>query len=384
MRVHYAPDAEALLSDAFRDSHCFGVREGEGGRIGLTFEPHPGTRRSEIEGVLWLNAATSELEQVEFLYRYRLQDREVGRPGGEVAFTRLPNGTWIVRQWAIRMPLLEQIPRGRLRRAGYREEGGITWAITDANRSPILHAEFASISGVVTDSTGTGPPPAPVVVEVREAGLQAVTEEDGSVLLAGLEEGRHALAVRHPFLADWGVASPPEVEVDGRFGEVAHARLRVPTTADVLAAACGGTPRPTGTAAFLGRITSPGAVPLDGMSVVVTWPRASGYTVPVIAAPPGTQATEEQTWRTGRDGVFATATTTTGRRGLFLLCDVPGGSRLRVAVSGPLNAEPVLTETFLVDAGARAVVETLIVQVDGRPWRHAVTTPERAAGGGVR
>ena len=373
MRVHYAPDAEVLLSDAFVHSHCFGLREGEGDRIGLAFEPFPGARRSDIEGVLWLDAKTSELEQLDFLYRYGFHEREVGKPGGEVAFTRLPNGAWIVRRWAIRMPVLELVARGRIRRLGYREEGGMTLAITDAAGRVVLHAEYASISGVVTDSTGTGPPPAPVVVEVLGTGVRAATEEDGSVIIGGLEAGPHRLAVRHPLLADWGVASPAVLTVDAGLGEVAHAGLRVPTTADVLAASCGGGPRPSGTAAVLGRITAPGGVPLEKMGVVVSWPRASGYTPPAVARPAGTEGTRDRSWRIGRDGTFVTATTTTGRRGLFLLCDVPRRSHLRVAVTDPASDEPVLTETIFVDAETRAVVETLIVPVGGGAGAPAVT-----------
>lgn len=384
MRVHYAPDAEALLSEAFLDSHCFGLREGEGGRIGLTFEPLPGTRRSEIEGVLWLDAATSELERVDFLYRYLIQDPEVGKPGGEVAFTRLPNGAWIVLHWAIRMPDLVLIPRGRIRRQGYKEVGGITRAVTDTTGRVILHAEFATISGVVNDSTGTGPPPAPVVVEIWGTDSEAVTEADGFVLLSGLEEGRYQLAVQHPLLADWGVGSPAEVAADGRLGEVAHVRLRVPTTADVLVAACGGAPRSVGTAAFLGRITAPGGAPLDEMSVVASWPRASGYEPPAIAAPTGPEGTRDQTWRMGGEGAFVTATTTTERRGLFLLCDVPRGSRLRITVRGPSGDEPALTKSFFVDAGTGAVVETLIVPVGSGPWRYPVTTNGHSQVSGMR
>lgn len=380
MRVHYAPDAEALLSDAFLNSHCFGLREGEGGRIGLAFEPLPGAGRSDIEGVLWLDAATSELERLDFLYRYGFHEREVGKPGGEVAFTRLPNGAWIVRRWAIRMPNLELVSRGRIRRLGYREESGVTWAIMNVAGGTILHAEYASISAVVTDSAGTGPPPVPVVVEVPGTGVQAVTADDGSVILSGLEEGRHRLAVRHPLLAEWGVASPAVPAVDGRLGEMGHARLRVPTVADVLNASCGGAPRPPGTAAVLGRIAG-GGVAMEGMSVVVSWPGASGYTPPAVAAPAGPEGTHDRIWVIGRDGAFVTATTTTGRRGLFLLCDVPHGSHLRVAVTDPANGEPVLTEDLSVGAETQAVVETLIVPVGdgagGRQGRHAGTAPRR-------
>ena len=154
---------------------------------------------------------------------------------------------------------------------------------------------------------------------------------------------------------------------DGRLGEVAHARLRVPTAAAVLAASCGEAPRPEGTTALLGRITAPDGTPLGEMNVAASWPRTAGYTPPPIAAPVGPGGTQDQTWTIGRDGTYVTATTTTGKRGLFLLCDVPGGSRLSVAVKGPPNDEPVLTETILIDAGTGAVVETLIVPVGGGP-----------------
>ena len=363
--VYFAPDAGALISDAFLDSHCFGLREGEEGRIGLIFRPLEGRVVTDIGGVLWVNAATSELERMEFVYLNLVRSREVGEPGGEVAFTRLPDGAWIVREWRIRMPHLEPTRRGRIRRTAYREEGGVTWAITDSRGRTILHAESASISGVVTGSSGTGPPPEPVVVELVGTGQTAITEEDGSFLLTGLGEGRHVLRVQRPLLANWGMASPSEVVAEGRLGEVAHVRLRTPTVADALAASCGGAPRPEGTVAFLGRITTVEGAPRAEMTVEVRWPRASGYSAAGVAAPLGAEGTPNRAWTVGRDGAFATATTTTDWRGLFLLCDVPGGSRLRVSVSGPTGDEPVLRERFFVPPGVPTVVESLIMPAVG-------------------
>lgn len=358
---YYAPDAETLLSDTFLDTHCFGVRQGHAGRIGLTFQPLPDRRVSEIEGVLWLNAATWQLERLEFRYRNLFQGREVGNPGGEVSFTQLPNGAWIVRDWSIRMPNLEQVIRGRLRRVGYTEDAGVTWAITSARGRPILHAESASIFGVVTNAGGTGAPSEPVVVQVRGTNEQALTAKDGSFLLVGLMEGRHLLAVQHPLLADWGVDLPVEVEAEGRLGEVAHVRLRAPALADALATSCGGAPRPERTAAFLGRVTSPGGAPVDGMAVAVSWPGTSGYEVPPAALPARPETERDRTWHSVRKGVRVTASTTTDWRGLFLLCDVPGGLRLDVAVGSPGGTEPVLTETYTMEPDAGAVVETLVL-----------------------
>ncbi len=364
--VYYAPDAGALLSDAFLDTHCFGLREGaEGdtGRIGLVFRPLEDRKVPEIGGVLWVNAQTSELERLEFVYLNLIRSRQLGEPGGEVAFTRLPDGAWIVREWRLRMP---QLQRGaRLWRTGYREEGGVTWAITDSRGRTILHAESASISGVVTDSLGTGPPSGLILVEVVGTGKQTVPQGDGSFLLTGLSAGRHVLRVQRPLLANWGMASPNEVAAEGRLGNVAHVRLRAPSVADGLAAACGGAPRPGGTAAFLGRIAPAEGPSAADMTVVVRWLRASGYSATKVAAPRGPEGTPERAWTFGHDGFFATAATTTDWRGLFLLCDVPAGSRLRVSVRGPSGGDPVLVETPYVPPGVPAVVERFVVPQTG-------------------
>ncbi len=376
--AYFAPDAGALISDAFLDTHCFGLREGEEGRIGLIFRPLESREVPDIGGVLWVNAETSELERLEFVYLNLIRSREVGEPGGEVAFTRLPDGAWIVREWRIRMPHLAPALRGRIWRSAYREEGGVTAAITDVHGRTILHAGSATISGVVTGPPETGPPPEPVVVELVGTSLRAITEEDGSFLLSGLNEGRHVLRVQHPLLSKWGIAPPQEVAADGRLGEVTHVRLRTPSIPYALTASCGGEPRPGGTVAFLGRITTGAGTPRPEMTVEARWPRAWGYSVASIAAPRGLEGTADLAWTTGRDGAFALARTITDWRGLFMLCDVPGGSRLRLSVSAPGEEEPVLRETFFVPPGAPTMVESVIIPVPGEQMSITVDKMESA------
>ena len=362
--VYYAPDAGALLSDAFLDTHCFGLRQGEEaqeGKIGLIFKPLEERDVPEIGGVLWVDAATSELERLEFAYLNLMHSRQLGDPGGEVAFTRLPDGAWIVREWRIRMPHLERSIGGGVWRKGYREEGGVTWSITDSRGRPVLHAETASIAGVVTDSAGTGPPTKPVLVELTGTGEQTIPEQDGSFLLTGLSAGRHVLRVQRPLLANWGMASPIEVVAHVGSGEVDHVRLRTPSVADALDVSCGGVPRPSGTVSFLGRITRAEGPPGVDMTVVARWLLATGYAAGDVAAPLGPEGTSDRAWTFGRDGFFATATTVTDWRGMFLLCDVPAGSRLRVSVRGPTGEGEVLTEAYFVPLGAPAVVKSLVV-----------------------
>ncbi|MFQ5691339.1 MAG: carboxypeptidase-like regulatory domain-containing protein [Gemmatimonadota bacterium] len=149
---YYAPDAEALLSDTFLETHCFRLanprreiglaklahetytraesREVHEGLVGLGFEPVKGGGGSDVEGVLWLDSATTRLSHLDFHYTGLELGREVPTDylGGRVDFDRLRSGAWIVRQWFIRMPLLA---RGWHRRRwvvflnGYKMDGGV-------------------------------------------------------------------------------------------------------------------------------------------------------------------------------------------------------------------------------------------------------------------
>lgn len=363
--VYYAPDAEALLSDVFLDTHCFGVTPANNGQVGLTFEPVQGRDVPEIYGVLWVDETTAELDRLVYRYANLLRSDEIGEPGGEVYFTRLPDGAWIVRLWRIRMPVLDEGRRGRIRRTGYREEGGFTEAITDVFGRRVLDAGAASIFGAVTDSLGTAAPAIPVGVERVGTRDFAVTEPDGTFLFTRLPSGRHLLRLIIPVLERWGIAAP-ETVVDGRIGEVAYARMRVPSMADALAHSCGaasgadGAPsRAAATAPLLGRITDADGSPRAGLQVRVAWPAATGFAPDPIAAPLRPDGDPGPVWDAGRDGYFSTAQTTTDERGLFMMCAVPHGARLRVAASAPGSDDPPLQTTIFVPSGTAAVVKTL-------------------------
>ncbi|MCI0434497.1 MAG: carboxypeptidase-like regulatory domain-containing protein [Gemmatimonadetes bacterium] len=128
--LFYAPDAGVLLSDAFAATHCFRARRGRGeqaGLVGLSFEPHP-RGRADVQGTLWLDAATSELRWIEYRYTgidYGPRTRELG---GRLDFARLESGAWVISSWRIRGPAFAR-PRAATAReplslAGFMEAGG--------------------------------------------------------------------------------------------------------------------------------------------------------------------------------------------------------------------------------------------------------------------
>lgn len=114
--TYYAPDADVLLSSVFARDHCFEEAEGRGPRTGLTgiaFDLVSGREPPDVRGTIWLDARTFELRLVEFRYS-RLPVATGNRNlGGEVHFTRLPSGAWIVSKWFIRIPRYADKPRLR-------------------------------------------------------------------------------------------------------------------------------------------------------------------------------------------------------------------------------------------------------------------------------
>lgn len=102
----YGPDAQALLSDEFLDTHCLYVSERQGDRqtVALAFEPIRRRRRGvvDIRGVLRINRRTGELVAVEYEYTDQGGNARRSPAGGTVEFQKLANGAWVVTRWNIR------------------------------------------------------------------------------------------------------------------------------------------------------------------------------------------------------------------------------------------------------------------------------------------
>lgn len=137
--VYHAPDGDVLLSERFRNAHCFNLASHpqDPSLLGLTFEPVPESRGMGLAGTLWLARNSAELRLLTFRYLGLPGGADAGTTipeaalGGEVEFLALPNGAFVVKRWHIRMPRLEQSSftyMGRTERravvAGIMEQGG--------------------------------------------------------------------------------------------------------------------------------------------------------------------------------------------------------------------------------------------------------------------
>jgi hypothetical protein len=145
-----APDAQVLLSHEFRLAHCFHVVHGKGQdslRIGVEFSPVKSRgRHVDVAGTMWVDRATSLLQRVEFTYDGVPASHRSRGVGGYFELGYLPDGLVFVRDWAIRMPLLEEVrssdPATRMRDlsyarrvAGLRTQRGVVMVLRSANQT---------------------------------------------------------------------------------------------------------------------------------------------------------------------------------------------------------------------------------------------------------
>lgn len=125
--TYYAPDEAVLLSDQFAATHCFQVvrNEERPGQVGIEFKPVPGRPVSDVAGILWVDESTAELRELIFRFvNAGLMERF--RAGGHARFRRVPSGSWIVDDWALRGPVLEKSREAfrDLKLTGFVEDGG--------------------------------------------------------------------------------------------------------------------------------------------------------------------------------------------------------------------------------------------------------------------
>jgi hypothetical protein len=105
----YGPTTEILLSREFEDTHCFSLKENRGkGLVGLVFKPISGRKVTDIEGVLWMDSQTAELQRLEFKYRRVPYNLMPGQYSGFIDFYRLESGAWIIGRWKLTTPAVEE------------------------------------------------------------------------------------------------------------------------------------------------------------------------------------------------------------------------------------------------------------------------------------
>ena len=317
--IYYGPDADVLLSDPFLDTHCMSLEWGEDeaeGLLGLSFEPTEDRGVPDIRGVLWLDPANAELQWLDYRYQY-LDVPSSERLGGRIRFHGLPNGTWIVSEWYIRMPVLQALRRrGRVRTrlVGLKEEGGVVVRASNLQGDAVLDLGAGIVEGVVLDSEGSEP--VEEVVVLLGDSTRVTTDGDGRFRFTALVEGYYGLRVFNPVLDSLGFSAEP-VFLEVRPGDVASVRLRFSSLDAVLTEEC--IAEPPGVGVAIGQVDfSENRGILTGFALLDTGEPATGAQVSVRW---------QEVVERGLGGLtrLDESLTTTELRedGFFLMCGVP-------------------------------------------------------------
>ena len=339
--IYTAPDAEVLLSGTFLGSHCFALdRKEDDGRvlIGLRFRPINGRSLPEVDGVAWLDETTGRLESLEYEYvnLNRAADVRGEDASGRIFFREIPNGTWIVQEWSIRMPRLVEIRDdfGRPRRydvRGYVEEGGAVTQVATATGVQLSGSQTA-IHGTVTDSTGA--PAAGARVWIDGTDLEARTDSEGVFTVADIGAGTWSVRASHPSLAMYGhEGSAAEVAVERN--SVRQVQFGLPSISAVVSLHCESTALAEAEVVTLaGRVLNADGIPVRNAAVRVIWSQVRG------------------SFRRSFEG-FGTDSDSIG---VFTVCDVPPGRMVMATASiGDLVAEA--PELSLDDASGVVPIE---------------------------
>lgn len=265
----HGPDENALLSPAFLSDHCFTLdksHDDENGLIGLGFEPAPHRRNGdtppEIQGTIWLNAATSELRLVEFTWTTFPYGVPAMRVGGRVEFARLPWGPWFARRWWLRMP--EGLPsdRGTLaRRFGILEEGGLV----QTGAESVTEAP-AVVTGIIRG--GASQPLAGAAISIANTSLRTVSDDRGRFSIDSVPAGVQSLVAEHPRYEALGVrAAEQDLLLDA--GSHRALILDAPSDAEIPTRLCGELEAGRGTLRLI-VVEAVTLVPVPGLRVTMT------------------------------------------------------------------------------------------------------------------
>jgi len=373
--VYWAPDAAVLLSDPFLDTHCFRLHRDESrapGLLGLAFRPVPGRRLPDISGTLWLNPGTSQLKWLDFYYEnLNLPDvLQSASIGGRVEFQELPNGTWIVDSWRIRMPRVRVATNPLTSRVesvleGLTVQGGDVLRV-HGNEGTVMEAEEGGrIAGVVFDTLRAGLRGARVFAEGTD--VEVLTDRNGRFELARLEPGIYTVNYSHPYLERYSfVPEPFEVEVREGVRAPSQINFAAPTISRILGNLCRDAERPDDTAnipgagamrndgILVGQVIDPAGAPLPGVIVrVLSRDFDISQDVSTVVS---------TTLRAGRSGVAVT----TNESGYYRACWVPVDTYLSVSVMEPgENLDPnQLQVGYTLSELSRIRGETVIIPAD--------------------
>jgi hypothetical protein len=290
-RTFYAPDADVLLDESFRLSHCFSlapVDAAHAGQIALAFEPALGRDTVvDVAGVVWLDRSPLAVRSIDFTYTGVEPAVRSGGGGGFLSFMTLANGIPFVDQWQIRLVSLARVAtpvthfdppatpralRTDVHVTGVTHAGGeirsIEWPGGNSWRSVL-----PELRGVVVER-GTSRPLRGVRVTFSGSSYTTSSNADGSFVIPDVLPGPYQLLAKDTILERYGVDRQTRMSVSISRTAEDRVIVELPEERELVGGVCRGQSRARGPSAVVGRVMTVAqeAAPLASVTVVWTGP----------------------------------------------------------------------------------------------------------------
>jgi hypothetical protein len=266
---------------------------------------------------------SSELRRIEFVYDGADVARADGA-AGRVEYMPLPGGGWIVREWAIRMPVTRETSvqvteRGlartrterRLVREGMEESSGAVVDVWEGTRL-VWSARTARISGVVRAQPSAGRPARVGRVRLEllgsagEPARPLAVDSAGRFAIDSVEPGAHRISIASIGVDSLALA-PDTVELRAfPDPDPPGADVTAPSLHHVVRRLCGPEAGDTASRAVIGTVRTAAGTLVPGATVQAT------FIARVREVSPGRLAAQSERRTTRADA-----------SGRFLICDVP-------------------------------------------------------------
>jgi len=276
--TYFAPDADALLDDAFIAGYCVRLVRGDRGHpteVGLGFTAATQSRtRIDVDGVLWVDTTQRQLRRLEFRYVGLARSAEPANPGGQLWFRDMPNGVVIIDRWSLRLPALDpdslydnRTARFTRRDRLYAQESGgevahIAWPSGLAWDAPLGTLALTALTRSHTPAAGTQ-------VRLEDTDYSGRVDAKGQVTLNRLLPGPYNLVVIDTALETLAIQLHTRLKFEAVRDSTHRATVEVSTANDYVQDRCrhdgiwnAFIPRRPGAVWMIGR-----AVSSDGLSV---------------------------------------------------------------------------------------------------------------------
>ncbi|MFI5233565.1 MAG: hypothetical protein ACHQSE_13730, partial [Gemmatimonadales bacterium] len=320
----YGPDADVLLDDAFAAGYCFRLaakNKTRPSQVGLSFSPADGARprgRIDIDGTLWVDTAARAIRDIEYRYVGMARVTDQYRPGGDVSFRQMANGTAMVDRWYVRgigaqQDTTDVYTPPRVRTWLYASETGGDLARVDWPDGSAWHAPLGSlhVRAVTTDGT----PARGATIALPGTPYQGTADANGDIRIGDLEPGPYTVNLMMPPLTDIGLAIPTALKFTAVRDSTHLATLKVPAATNWVSDRCIADRQwdVRDSVFVMGRVVGPGGNPVAGVKVEFFFEATAGL-----------WALLPDFYTTGTDGLFQSCSYTY----------IPGG-KMRITATVP-------------------------------------------------